>query len=106
MERRIVRLEIENLGTELWLVSNPEEVEEAFATPIGTFADDDSPLDLAARVSEDCVVLAAHWGNDIPRTRDMAWLADLLSSTHPDDHEEIEELCAAVWASTDEDDEE
>lgn len=85
----LVRFPLENLGTEIWLVSNPAEVREAFEESDGG----ESPLDDAARVAKDCVVLRAHWGNDIPPAPDGGWLARLLAASG-DDADEVEELVA------------
>lgn len=94
--KKLVRLEVGNLGTELWLVSNPEETIAAWEADCPP---EDSPLDAAARVSRDCIVLRAHWGNDIPRDRDADWLEKTLADTDGVDRDEVADLIETWWDS-------
>lgn len=94
-ELGLVKLPLENLGDELWLVSNPEETAEAFE--LGCQNNSDSPLDDAARVSRDVVVLATHWGNDIPGEPDEKWLTDLLNRVRPSDRAAVRDLVRDHW---------
>ena len=95
-----VHFDLENLGTEIWLVSNPAETKEAYddAVARGDGQDENmetvSPLDQAADVAQDCIVLAAHWGSDIPANHDASWNADLLARVQESDRAEVAELIA------------
>ena len=79
------------LASELWLAQYPEDAELEFET-----AQEDK-LDCAAKAAGDTIVLAAHWGNDIPNARDEAWLADILRATRPDDQATVEDTIRAWW---------
>ncbi len=94
MERGLVRFDLENLGTEIWLVSNPEQTQEVFEAPCPP---EDSQLDAAARASRDCIVLRAHWGNDIPNEPTDSWLGEVLSTTRTSDKDEVRELVEGWW---------
>lgn len=93
MPRGLVRFDLENLGTEVWLVSNPSETQTAFEDASG----EESPLDAAARVGKDCIVLQAHWGNDIPREPDTLWLDAVLAATREDQREEVRDLVGSWY---------
>jgi hypothetical protein len=103
MERGLVSLDCENLGIEKWLVSNPDATQAAFDTACATGESlNASPLDEAAEISKDCLVLAAHWGNDLPADRNDPWLAEVLATTRPEDREEVRALIDAHWTEEDE----
>lgn len=93
----LVRLAVDNMGEEAWLVSDPAAVRAAFDAAV---AEDGpaSPLDAAARACGlDGVVLRAHWGNDIPPARDDRWLERLLERTRGADRDEARALVLGWW---------
>lgn len=86
--KSIVKFDLENLGTEIWMVEHPQAARVAF---------DEGGLDDAAAAGGEAVVLRAHWGNDIPMERDDAWLDHLLNDTREEDREEARELVETWW---------
>src|SRR5688572_27275758 len=88
-ERGLVRLDVEDLGEEVWLVDNPAEVRRAYEEALGRWDSqalwDDpdaltkarSPLGAAADASRGGVVLRGHAGDDIPGARDEGWLSSI-----------------------------
>ena len=99
MQRGLVHLDVGDGNIEIWLVSNPREVQQAFEAAVrsGVFAAD-SPLDEAADLSRDPLTLQAMWGTDIPLVPDEAWLTQVLATTRETDREEVRFLVVSqAW---------
>jgi hypothetical protein len=108
--RGLVRLSVEDLGEEVWLVDNPAEVRAAWRAACARWDSQElwddpdaltkarSPLDAAADASRGAVVLRGHAGNDIPAGPDEAWLASVTAGCDKVTADEVRALAEAWWA--------
>src|SRR5262245_10354734 len=109
--RGLVRLDVEDLGEEVWVVDKPSEVRRAHAEGLtswgsqalwddpGAVAKECSPLDAAADASRGRVVLRGHAGNDVPAGRDEAWLGSVTRGCDKATADEVRALAEAWWAN-------
>jgi hypothetical protein len=108
--RGLVRLSVEDLGEEVWLVDNPGEVTAAWRAACARrdsqelWDDADAlgreppPLDCAAGAARGRVILRGHAGNDIPAGRDEAWLASVTRGCDKATADEVRALAEDWWA--------
>jgi len=108
--RGLVRLDVEDLGEEVWLVDNPAEVRRAYEEALarweseslwdnpGALAKERSPLDAAAGAARGRVVLRGHAGDDIPDAPDEAWLASVTKGCDKAAADEVRALVEGWWA--------
>jgi hypothetical protein len=108
--RGLVRLDVEGLGEEVWLVNNASEVRRAYEEALARWesqqlwddpdalAKERSPLDAAADSSWGRVVLRGHAGNDIPPERDANWLEAVTRGCDKATADEVRALAEELWA--------
>jgi hypothetical protein len=108
--RGLVRLVVEGLGEEVWLVDNPGEVRAAWRAACarwdsqelwddaGALGREPPPPGGAAGAARGRVVLRGHAGHDIPAGRDEAWLGSVTAGCDKATADEVRALAEGWWA--------